>query len=56
MVTIGLGECAAITSVLKMEEWIFYHVQDGILSQLGIPLSNSTISTSDLESLVQIIL
>jgi len=31
-------------------------VQDGTLSQLGIPQSDSTINTSDLESLVQIIL
>jgi len=56
MVAIVLGECTAITSVLKMEEWIGYHVQDGMLSQLGIPQYDSTINTSDLESLVQIIL
>jgi hypothetical protein len=39
-----------------MEEWVGYHVQNGILSQLGIPQSDSTINTLDLESLVQIIL
>jgi hypothetical protein len=43
-------------SVLKMEGLVGYHIQDGTLSQLRIPYSDSSINTDDLESLVQIFL